>query len=163
MKQSKISLVAEKATAPPTKESAPAKRDVVTRWGGDTRIVAKGFVGVPVLFLEQMAALKPHALTPAEALFVICVMAFKWDERRPYPSYKRIATWMGKSESYARRLAQQLETKGMLTRVPRIGDTNAFEFEPLFKKLLVEDPSVGTAKPKRAAAGQAKPKKSRVS
>ncbi len=134
-----------------SKDSRPVRRDVVARWGGDDRIVADGFVGVPVLFLERMAVLKPHAFTPAEAMFVICVMAFKWDARKPYPSYKRIATWMGKSESYARRLAQQLETKGFLRRVARIGTTNAFDFEPLFEKLLVEDPAVRSIKMKRAA------------
>lgn len=165
MKQSKSGLVAEDSGERLPKERAPARRDVVARWGSDARIVVDGFVGVPVLFLERMAALKPHAFTPAEALFVICVMAFKWDERMPYPSYKRIATWMGKSESYARRLAQQLEIKGLLRRVSRIGTTNAFDFQPLFDKLIVEDLSVRSIKAKRAArpAGSGRAKKVRAS
>lgn len=113
-----------------------AKRDVATRWGGNDRITASGFVAVPQLFLERMATFKPFSLNPAEALFVICVMAHKWDERKPYPSYKRIAGWMGKSESYVRKLAQNLETKGFLKREKRVGTTNAFDFQPLFEMMV---------------------------
>ncbi|MBA3341493.1 MAG: hypothetical protein H0T48_06620 [Gemmatimonadaceae bacterium] len=46
------------------------RRDIVARWGGDDRVLQRGFVAVPVLFLERLPQFKPHSLTPAEALFI---------------------------------------------------------------------------------------------
>lgn len=132
-----------------TSEKAVKKRDVAARWGGDPRIISKGFVAVPTLFLQQMSQFKPYSLTPAEALFVICIMAHKWDERDPFPSYKRIASWMGKSESYVRRLAKNLTTKGLLTRQQRIGQTNSFDFKKLFDRIVAAGSPVPAAEPKR--------------
>jgi len=110
-------------------------------------MLTRGFVGVPLLFLERMAALKPYSLNPAEALFVICLMAHKWDERAPYPSYRRLALWMGKTESYARKIARDLETKGFIRRRARIGDTNEFDLTPLFRRIVLHESSPVTAKP----------------
>lgn len=98
-------------------------------------MLAKGYVAVPVSFLELGAQLKPHGLTPAEMLFVVCLMAHKWDERSPFPGYKKVAAWMGVSESYVRKLARGLETKHLLKRRPRIGSTNEFDLAPLFEAL----------------------------
>ena len=117
--------------------SRPApKRDIVTRWGGDAAIMANGYVAVPVHFLMKYAAMKPFCLTVPEAMFVVQVMAFKWDEKAPFPGYKKVAARMGISEAYARKLARGLEGKGFLRRVARVGSTNAFDFQPLFDKLL---------------------------
>lgn len=140
--------------APQAKQEVK-KRDVVSRWGGDSRILAEGFVAVPTLFLQRMSQFKPYSLTPAEAVFVICVMAHKWDDRDPYPSYKRIATWMGKSESYVRRLAKNLATKGLLKRQARVGQTNSFDFKALFT-LIVQDPQSVLAKKRAPAAKKVK-------
>ena len=131
-------------------------RDVQTRWGGEPSILVKGFVGVPIVFLEKLATLKPFPLNPAETLFIICIMAHKWDERPPFPSYKRIAQWMGKTESYARRLAADLETKGYLKRLPRVGRTNQFDLSGLFLKLTETVSS--TSAPSKSAS----PRKRRV-
>lgn len=146
----KLKLMKEKAEpGSATKSDQPMrKRDIAERWGGDPRILSAGFVAVPSLFLQRMAQFKPYSLTPAEALFVICVMAHKWDERDPFPSYKRIAGWMGKSESYARRLAKNLATKGMLRRQQRIGQSNSFDFKQLFTMILGPD-STQTAVPRK--------------
>ena len=131
----------------PSPRSAQRPKDVLTRWGGNPEILAKGFVGVPVLFLERLALLKPYPLSPAEALFVVCLMAHKWDDRAPYPSYRRIAAWMGKSESYARTLARNLEIKKLLRRLPRIGQSNAFDLQPLFDAIVSMSPRTAKAKP----------------
>ncbi|MBK8249903.1 MAG: hypothetical protein IPK85_21305 [Gemmatimonadetes bacterium] len=135
MKLQLIEAPPDNVDTEPAPATATKRSDVQTRWGGSPAMLARGFVGVPVVFLEGMAQLKPHSLTPAEALFVICVMAHKWDERPPFPSYKRIASWMGKTESYVRKVAKDLETKGMLRRIARIGRSNAFDLEGLFAKL----------------------------
>jgi len=112
------------------------KRDIVTRWGGDAAIVSKGFVAVPTQFLLSCATMKPYCLTVPEALFVINVMAFKWDAKAPFPGYKKVAARMGISEQYARKLARTLEGKGFLKRIARVGSTNAFDFTPLFQKVV---------------------------
>jgi len=64
------------------------------------------------------------------------VMVFKWDEKAPFPGYKKVAKRMGISEVYARKLARSLQGKGFLLRIPRVGQTNAFDFTPLFTKLV---------------------------
>jgi hypothetical protein len=82
------------------------------------------------------ATIKPFRLSIAEAMFVIQVMVFKWDEKAPFPGYKKVAKRMGISEVYARKLARSLQGKGFLLRIPRVGQTNAFDFTPLFTKLV---------------------------
>lgn len=109
-------------------------RGVATRWGGDRRILAEGFVAVPTVFLTGFDDIKPYGLTIAEALFVLELMVFKWDAKNPYPSYSTLAKRMGVSTVYARRLARSLETKGYLRRTMRKGETNQFNLQPLFEK-----------------------------
>jgi DNA-binding MarR family transcriptional regulator len=121
----------------PPERSGPqppeVQRDVVTRWGGNPRLFTKGYVPVPVVFLERGASLKPFSLSPAEMLFVISLMAHKWDSRAPFPGYRRLATWMGVSESYVRKIARSLEGKRFLQRRRRVGTTNEFDLTPLFQ------------------------------
>ena len=110
----------------------PPRRDLATRWGGNEGLFAKGWVPVPLLFLELASTLKPFSLTPSEMLFVINLMAHKWDERAPYPGYKRLAALTGVTEGYARKMARSLERKRLLHRSARIGSTNEFHLSPLF-------------------------------
>src|SRR5689334_18410070 len=90
----------------PQEPDPTPKRDIVTRWGGDAAMVAKGFVAVPTQFLLSCAAMKPWGLTVPETLFVIHIMSFKWDAKAPFPGYKTVAARMGISEQYARKLAR---------------------------------------------------------
>jgi hypothetical protein len=133
----KVTLV---ATSPPGMVAAVKRppADITARWGGDSILMSRGWVGVPVSFLESLDEFRPHRVGIAEAMFIICLMAHKWDERAPFPGYKKIARWLGKSESYVRKLARTLETKGFLKRIDRIGDTNAFDLTPLFTKLAAK-------------------------
>ena len=98
-------------------------------------LLGAGYVPVPVEFLLHYASLKPYPLTSGEALFVIHLMAFKWDRDAPFPSYKRLAARMGVSDKMARRHAQSLDQKGYLRRVVRVGQTNRFNLTPLFDAL----------------------------
>ena len=95
----------------------------------------RGYVPVPLHFLEQYAQLKPFCLTPGEAMFVLHLMQFKWDEQAPFPGYKRIAAQMGISHKMARTHAKSLETKGLLIREMRVSQTNRFDLTPLFDAL----------------------------
>jgi hypothetical protein len=120
----------------PASSSKPVpSRDMVTRWGGRKPLFDNGFVAVPTRFLECRSAMKPLCLTPTEALFVIDLMAHKWSAAAPYPGFKRLAKWMGKSEGYVRRVARSLEIKGFLVRRHRRGYTNEFDLTPLFDRL----------------------------
>ena len=86
-------------------------RDVATRWGGHEILVREGYVPVVSLFLKLSGSLKPHPLTPAQALFVLQLMVHKWDAKHPYPAYKTIAQRMGVSVEYARSIARDLRRR----------------------------------------------------
>ena len=111
---------------------APSRFSLAKAW--TPALAETRYVGVVRGFLENYSTLRP-SLTPGEALFVIHLMAFKWGEDAPYPSYKRIAAMMGVSDKMARRHAQALEIKGYLVRPARMSRTNEFDLTPLFRAL----------------------------
>lgn len=113
----------------------PVERSLVARWQHE-EFFDKGFVAIPVRFLELYAHLEPYPLTPAEALFVLELMSFKWSAVAPFPSYQRIAKRMNVSDKMVRRYAQSLETKKYIRRHLRKNQTNLFDLTGLFKALL---------------------------
>jgi DNA-binding MarR family transcriptional regulator len=115
-------------------EDEAGGRGILLRWGGRQAILAEGFVAVPTTFLKYFGTLDP-SLTPAEALFVLELMVYKWDKRSPFPGYRALAERMGVSEAYARKLARGLQSKGYLVRQARVGRTNRFDLQPLFDRL----------------------------
>jgi hypothetical protein len=112
-------------------------RKLAARWGKHHNLFSRpeGWVGVPDFFLRGHANLKPYALTSSEAMLVLQLMAFKWTEEDPFPSYARLATRMGVSMKQVRRIARSIEEKGYLKRVGRIGNSNKFDLQPLFDAL----------------------------
>ena len=121
-----------------TAEGSSVNRKLATRWGGHEELFARpeGWVGVPDGFLRNYAKLGPYGgLTVGEAMFVVQLMAFKWTQDAPFPSYKKLARRMGISDKMVRRYAANLEAKGYLNREARIGSTNAFDLTPLFAAL----------------------------
>lgn len=122
-------------TAEASASTSAPDRSHEARWGGHERIFEDGYVAVPVTFLKYMDQMAPYVLTPAEALFVIQLMAFKWDGSDPFPSYGTIAERMGISDGYARKLARRLESKGFIDRKERQGRSNAFDLSGLFEEL----------------------------
>jgi len=112
-------------------------RKLAARWGKHHSLFSRpeGWVGVPDFFLRGHANLKPFALTASEAMFVLQLMAFKWTEDDPFPSYTRLATRMGVTVKQVRRIARSIEAKGYLKRVGRIGNSNKFNLQPLFDAL----------------------------
>lgn len=126
-------------TVPITSVSLPSSSDeknrsLTARWKHEV-LLDKGWVPVPVRFFELYAQLKPFSLTPGEAMFVLHLMQFKWEEAAPFPGYKRIAGQMGISHKMARTHAKSLETKKLLRRQMRVGQTNRFDLVPLFDAL----------------------------
>ena len=118
----------------PNNPRAKSHRTHSARWR-HAELFDDGYVPVPVEFLRHYARLKPYSLTSGEALFVIHLMEFKWDNASPFPSYKTLAARMGVSDKMARRHAQSLEQKGYLRRIVRVGQTNRFNLTLLFDAL----------------------------
>jgi hypothetical protein len=117
-----------------TPEPTHGRRSYASRWK-HPELIQDGYLVIPSAFLRHYATLKPHPLNSGEALFVINLMAFKWDEEAPFPGYKTLAARMGISDKMARRYAQSLEVKGYLRRQIRTGQTNRFDLTPLFDTL----------------------------
>lgn len=120
---------------------------LIARWGKhDVLFNARdGWLGVPTVFLRYYDKLKPYSLTTAEAMFVLQLMTYKWTEEAPFPSYTTLAKNMGVTTKMVRRYAKQLEEKGYLMRMARIGSSNKFELQPLFNALaqaVLFDPSL---------------------
>ena len=93
-----------------------------------------GFLSVPTKFFRCYTALKPP-LTSGEALFVLQLMTFKWEDAAPFPSYGRIAKTMGVTDKMARRYAQSLQRKGYLVRQYQQRAPNKFDLTRLFDAL----------------------------
>jgi len=111
-------------------------RSLARRWGNHESLLEGGWVGVPVAFLANYGNLIQYGgLTAAEAMFVLQLMAFKWSEDAPFPSYTTLAKRMGITDKQARRYAKALEEKNFLKRNPRIGSSNRFDLQPLFDAL----------------------------
>ncbi|MBA3640519.1 MAG: helix-turn-helix domain-containing protein [Acidobacteria bacterium] len=136
-------------------EAAPRRRSYVSRWK-HPELVHGGYVVVPTAFLQLYARLQPYPLTSGEALFVLHLMEFKWDDEAPFPGYKTLAARMGISDKMARRHAQSLETKKYLRRQMRTGQTNLFDLTPLFDALKEAE---AAAPPRKRGKPQPSPAK----
>lgn len=111
------------------------RRSATARWGiQETQLFREGWLSVPTKFLRSYATLNPP-LSPGEALFVLQLMTFKWDDAAPFPSYGRIAKSMGVTDKMARRYAQGLQKKGYLTRQFQKRAPNKFDLTRLFDAL----------------------------
>lgn len=135
-------------------------RFVSQRW--TEKLAAKGWTPICHDFVDRFTEL-PQPLTPTEAMLVILLMRFKWDDRNPFPSLKRLAGMLGLKSTAIRNHVRSLESKGCLQRVYRTGYSNAFDLNPLFRLLenlpektkrrpLVENQSSGSPLPAPAPA-----------
>ena len=129
-----------KTTTEPRRSNLP-----VERWSEPLLIA--GFVPVARTFLRHYARLVP-GLTPAEAMFVIHLIDFKRDRNPPYPSYKRLAGYMGVGDKMVRIYARRLQEKGYMRRIVRVAKPNLFDLTPLFDSLerLISKPEKPAAK-----------------
>lgn len=106
-------------------------------------LIREGWVPVSRTFLRNYSKLEPR-LVVGEAMLVIHLMDFKRDQRAPYPSYKRLAGYMGISDKMVRVHARNLEVKGYLRRLVRQGLPNLFDLSPLLTKLEAFVPAPDT-------------------
>jgi DNA-binding MarR family transcriptional regulator len=98
-------------------------------------LVSFGFTQISDVFLKSYSALAPYPLTHGEAMFIIHLFQFKWNEDAPFPSYRKLASMMGLTEKSVKRYARQLERKGYLVRDKRDGRTNEFNLTGLINAL----------------------------
>ncbi len=117
----------------PVRGEIVTKRDIATRW---TPLLAKSFTAISTYFLDHYSALTPP-LRYSEALLVIHLIRHKWGKDAPYPSWARLAAYMGLTPMAVRNIARSLQDKGYLLKAQRTTGTktNNFHLEPLFAAL----------------------------
>lgn len=109
------------------------KRDVAKRW--TAKLAKGGFTPVVSVFLENYAKMSPPLTTP-EAMLIIHLMSYKWDDAMPWPAFKTLAKRMGISATAVRNHARKLEKgKKYIVRHKRVGQPNLFDLTPLFNAL----------------------------
>lgn len=116
----------------PSIDEGKQLQKVAVRW--TPTLVEGGWAVVSDFFLSNYARLVPP-LTNTEAMLVIHLIRYKWDERPPRPAFKTLAKSMGLTTTAVRGHARSVEKKGYLKRVQRVGAPNRFYLEPLFEKL----------------------------
>lgn len=115
---------------PSSTEQKSTEWDMGKRW--TPTLLEEGFTPVPTVFLKHYAELK---ISSPEAMLILHLMSHKWDAKRPFPRFARLAARMQMSETAVRGHARSLEKKGMLKRIKRPGRSNEFDMTPLFRQL----------------------------
>lgn len=115
----------------------PATSSVGKRW---TERLGTPFCAVSSYFLEHYHRLASEpgqrGLSSTEAMLVIQLMAYKWDERDPYPTVGTLAKRMGLTPRHVRDTLKTLQERGYVARVPRErGGANRYDLSGLFKAL----------------------------
>jgi hypothetical protein len=124
-------------------DTAP-DRQVANRW--TPRLAQVGWTPISNYFLENYHRLK---LTHTEAMVVVHLLQFKWDDAAPFPSLGTLAKRMGVTPPSVRTHLRALEKKGCLQREMQIGSTNRFHLQGLFLKLETLMTRDGIAMPRQ--------------
>ena len=66
------------------------EKDLGKRW--TPKLAEAKFTPIPKAFLDYYGDLYPK-ITSAEAIFIVHLLSFKWDERLPFPGFKTIAKY----------------------------------------------------------------------
>ena len=114
----------------PASSRKAAKWDVKSRW--TPTLVEDGWTPITYSFLDCYGSL---GITSGEAMFIIHLVRYKWDEKMPYPGFFTIAGKMKVTDISVRKYARDLERKGFLKRIGRLGKTTVFDLTPLFAAL----------------------------
>lgn len=126
----KVVVEGEPESKPP-QEPKPTK--VQRIWG---RELGKKWTPVSDYFLENFHRLADGELSPSDAMFIIMLMRFKWDERRPFPALTTVAKSMNRTVRYVRKTCARLEGLGLLKReLSKTGGRSRYDLQPLFAAL----------------------------
>jgi DNA-binding transcriptional ArsR family regulator len=127
-----------KRSAPfPIQTPAFAPSKVAKRW---TNRLGAHFCPVSTFFLENYhrlaAAPGQPGLNSTEAMLVIHLVDFKWDERDPFPTVGTLATRMGLTPRHVRDTLKSLQERGYVDRIPGAsGGRNRYDLRGLFDAL----------------------------
>jgi hypothetical protein len=110
---------------------------VALRWSGP---LSAQFCPVSSYFLANYHRLASQpgerGLNSTEAMLIIQLMDFKWDERLPFPSLGTIADRMAITRRHVRDTLKSLEGRGYVKRIANTnGGTNKYDFAGLIGKL----------------------------
>lgn len=132
-------LAALPVSAPPPNPPATAtakKYSVDLVW---TPKLAKRFTAVSAYFLANLHRIGgpgSRGLTPSEAMVIIQLLSFKWDDRAPKPALRTIATRLGLSVRTVRDIVKRLEDLHLVQREHNSeGGCNRYHFDGLFAHL----------------------------
>jgi DNA-binding MarR family transcriptional regulator len=115
---------------PRNKRPKAAPGEVKHRW--TAVLVQDGWTAVSNYFLKNYSRL---GISSLEAMFIIHLLHFKWNEHMPYPTFKTLSERMGLSDAATRTHARNLERKKYLMRIRKLGDPNTFDLSLLFEAL----------------------------
>jgi len=83
----------------------------------DTRFteLANGFLD----YYSELRSKDGRRLNSSDAMFLVHLLRFKWDQYDPHPSYLTVATAMGIQVPAVRKIAKKLESMELIKRIPR--------------------------------------------
>ena len=117
------------------------------RWG--SKLADHGYTMVPHLLLALQAEI---ALTSPQVVVLLHLMDHWWhsSESWPWPSLDTIANRMSKSPRQVQRIITELETEGLVKKVPRYYSSggrksNAYDLGGLVKRLKKLEPAYRVA------------------
>jgi len=127
--------IASPSTAPPRPLKPKARKvgSVQKIWGKE---LGQKWTPVSDYFLENFHRLANGSVSPSDAMFIVMLMRFKWDDRNPYPALTTVAKSMNRSVRYVRQTCARLEKAGLLQREKSSkGGRNRYNLQPLFDAL----------------------------
>lgn len=128
------------------------EKKVAKRW---TPALGRQFCAVSSYFLANYHRLGndgQRGLNSTEAMLVIQILDFKWDEKLPFPTVGLLAQRMAVSTRHVRETLKELEGRGFLQRVPGArGGANRYDLTGLFAALEALQTQDAEARDTRAA------------
>lgn len=113
------------------------------RW---TPRLGEHFCPVSSYFLanyHRLGGASQRGLNATEALLVIHIMDYKWDDAMPFPTVGKLAERMGISRRHVRDTLRGLEQRGVIARIPGArGGANRYNLDGLMtalETLMAED------------------------
>lgn len=124
------------------------KRELEKKWG--KVLIREGWTPIPNIILQNQRRLG----LDAQDFALIMVIASHWwvSERLPFPSKKRMATYLDLSTRQIQRRLKGLEDAGLLKRNFRPGTSTIYSLEPLIEE--AENIAKETRNSKRRIADQ---------
>lgn len=128
------------------------KKQVAKRW---TPALSRKFCPVSSYFLanyHRLGNAGQPGLNSTEAMLIIQILDFKWDEKLPFPAVGTLAERLGVSARHVRETIKELEERGFLKRLPGArGGANRYELTGLFVALEALQTQDAEARDNRAA------------